>query len=250
MRSWIGLLETTSPAAETVEAQPAEAYSPAPAPMAVSSSKPRLYMPRERRLWTGALAAALLLAVGGLGILYLDDTNFQNADRALTTQNEQLTGRNQILQTQLTTTQKELTASQGQVNTLTGQLAHPTLGIWNVPQAISGSSNYLAAGVPDTFTYHLKLTSTGPMSVSILTIKQFGDAVTCVKNGNGSTDYCMHHSGSANGWLGVTSVNYDFHQAEGCAAYLAVITTQTSVTVTPDVTVTYNPASGPTGSCA
>jgi hypothetical protein len=250
MRSWLGPVDTTSPATEAVELQPAEAYSPPADTTTFGSSRAPLYVPRERRLWTAALAAALLVCAAGLGILYVDDTNYQNADRTLTTQNEQLTGRNQNLQTQLTTTQNQLTASQGQVTSLTSQLAHPTLGIWNVPQTISGSSNYLAAGVPDTFTYHLKLTSSGPISVSILSIKQFGDAVTCVKNGNGSTDWCMHHSGSAVGWLSVTSVNSDFHLAEGCAAYLAVITSGGSVTVTPDVSVTYNPASSATGACA
>jgi hypothetical protein len=240
----------TSPATETVELQPAEAYSPPVPTSSFSSGRAPLYVPRERRLWTAALAAALLVSAAGLGILYVDDTNYQNADRALTTQNEQLTGRNQNLQTQLTTTQNQLTASQGQVSSLTTQLAHPTLGIWNVPQAISGSSNYLAAGVPDTFTYHLKLTSSGPISVSILSVKQFSAAVQCVVLQGNSTNYCMHHSGSEIGWLGVTSVNYDFHQAEGCAAYLTVITAAASVTVTPDVSVTYNPASSATGACA
>jgi hypothetical protein len=204
----------------------------------------------SRRLWTAALAAALLLTAGGVGLLYLDDTNNQNSNRVLTTQNEQLTGRSQNLQTELTTTQHKLTASQNQVTSLTAAAEHPTLGIWNVPQAISGSTFYLGAGVPDTFTYHLKLTSTGPMSVSILSIHQFGDAVRCVETGRGTTNYCMHHSGSANGWLGVTSVTFDFHEAEGCAAYLLVITAASSITVTPDVSVTYNPASAATGTCA
>jgi hypothetical protein len=205
---------------------------------------------RSRRFWTAALAAALLLTAGGLGLLYFDDTNNQNANRALTSENEQLTGRTQNLQTALTTTQNKLTASQNQVSALTAAAEHPTLGIWNVPQAISGSSYYLAAGVPDTFTYHLKLNSTGPMSVSILSIHQFGDAVSCVQNGRGTTNYCMHYSGSAWGQLNSTSVNYDFHLAEGCAAYLLVITSASSVTVTPDVSVTYNPASAATGTCA
>lgn len=205
---------------------------------------------RPRRFWTAALAAALLLTAGGVGLLYVDDSNNQNANRALTSQNEQLNGRTQNLTTELTTTQNKLTASQNQVSALTAAAEHPTLGIWNVPQAINGSSFYLAAGVPDTFTYHLKLTSTGPMSVSILSIRQFGDAVQCVINHVAVTNYCMHHSGSANGWLSVTSVNYDFHLAEGCAAYLLVITAAGPVTVTPDVSVTYNPASAATGSCA
>ena len=251
MRSWDPVVDTTSSSStETVELEPADAYSPGPPAIPSSASRLPLYVPHERRWWTAALAVALLLTAGALGILYVDDTNYQNADRALTIQNEQLTGRNQNLQTQLTTTQNQLTASQGQVTNLTAQLAHPTLGIWNVAQAISGPTNYLAAGVPDTFTYHLKLTSTGPISVSILSIHQFGDAVRCVETGVGTTNYCMHHSGSAVGWLSVTSVNSDFHMAEGCAAYLAVITTAGNVTVTPDVSVTYNPASAATGACA
>jgi hypothetical protein len=60
----------------------------------------------------------------------------------------------------------------------------------------------------------------------------------------------MHHSGSVVGFLSVTSVNYDFTLAEGCAAYLAVITSDRSITVTPDVSATYNPAAAATGSCA
>ena len=243
-------VDTTPPTApEQGSLQPAEPYFPPVASSPFSSVRASVYVPRERRLWTAALAAALLVTAGGLGILYVDDTSNQNAVHALTSQNEQLTGQAQNLQTALTTTQTKLTASQNQVSNLTSELAHPTLGIWNVPQAISGSSFYLAAGVPDTFTYHLKLTSSGPMSVSILSIHQFGDAVRCVETGVGTTNYCMHHSGSAQGWLNVTSVNADFHLAEGCAAYLAVITAAGSVTVTPDVSVTYNPASAPTGSC-
>jgi hypothetical protein len=247
--SWTPV-DTTPPSTDEGTLQPVQDYS-LPAEIApFRSVRTSVYVPRDRRLWTAALAAALLITAGGLGILYVDDTNYQNADRALTLQNEELTGKSQNLQTALATTQIKLTASQNQVSDLTAELAHPTLGIWNVPQAISGSSYYLAAGVPDTFTYHLKLTSNGPMSVSILSISQFGDAVKCVENRGGSTNYCMHHSGSAIGWLGVTSVNYDFHEAEGCAAYLAVITAASPVTVTPDVSATYNPASAATGTCA
>jgi hypothetical protein len=243
-------VDTTPPANDEGGLPPAQAWPPPAQPTPYSSVRSSVYVPRERRLWTAALAAALLVTAGGLGILYVDDTNYQNAARALTIQNEQLTGRSENLQTALTTTQTKLTASENQVSNLTAELAHPTLGIWNVPQTISGSTYYLAAGIPDTFTYHLKLTASGPMSVSILTISQFGDAVTCVQNRRGTTNYCMNHSGSAIGWLNVTSVNYDFHLAEGCAAYLLVITSGSSVTVTPDVGVTYNPATAPTGSCA
>jgi hypothetical protein len=243
-------VDTTPPATDEGTLQPAPDYSRPAEITPLRSVRTSVYVPRERRLWTAALAAALLVTAGGLGILYVDDTNNQNADRALTLQNEALTGRTQNLQTSLTTTETKLTASQNQVNSLTAQLAHPTLGIWNVPQGITNSTYYLAAGVPDTFTYHLKLTSNGPMSVSILSIKQFGLAVMCVQNTGASTNYCMHHQGSAIGFLSVTSVNYDFHDAEGCAAYLTVITSDRSITVTPDVSVTYNPAPAATGSCA
>jgi hypothetical protein len=247
--SWTPV-DTTPPTTDEGNLQPAQDYSRPSEIAPFRSVRTSVFVPRERRLWTAALAAALLITAGGLGMLYVDDTNNQNAIHALTLQTEELTGKSQNLQTALATTQNKLTASQNQVSDLTAQLAHPTLGIWNVPQAINGSSQYLAAGVPDTFTYHLKLTSNGPMSVSIITISEFGDAVKCVENGGGSTDYCMHHKGSAVGWLLVTSVNYDFHGAEGCAAYIAVITSARSITVTPDVSVTYNPASAPTGSCA
>ena len=84
----------------------------------------------------------------------------------------------------------------------------------------------------------------------LLHLAKIANARSCVSNGRGDTNYCMHHSGSAIGWLNVTSINSDFHLAEGCAAYLAVITSAANVTVTPDVSVTYNPASAATGACA
>lgn len=245
-------METTPPTIEPTAFPAAEHYTPpaAPAAPARRPSWANGSVLRERRVWTAALCAALLVTAGGLGMLYVDDTNYQNTARALTSQTEQLTGQNQNLSSALTTTQHQLSTSQAQVSSLTAELAHPTLGIWNVPQTISGPDYYLAAGVPDTFTYHLKLTASGPISVSILSIKQFGVAVTCVQNGQGNTYWCMNHSGAAAGWLSTTSVNADFHMAEGCAAYIAVITAASRVTVTPDVSVTYNPASSATGACS
>jgi hypothetical protein len=202
-----------------------------------------------RRWWTVALAAAILVTAGGLWLLYNDDVSFQGALRARTTENESLQGQNLILQGQLTATQGNLTSAQADLTAARAELAHPHLGIWNVRQTIQGPSYYLAAGVPDTFTYHLRLTSTGPMNVSIVSFDQFSVAVRCIENGVGPTNYCMHHSGAAKGWLGVRSINADFHLAEGCAAYLVVITAPGRVTVTPDVSVTYNPASHATGTC-
>ena len=231
---------------------PADAYSAPPAAPRLRPPSAWLPMPesRARRWWTVALAAALLFTVFGVGVLYVDDSNNQAAVRSLTTQNESLTGRTQILEDQLKTTQTNLSATLGELAKTKAQLEHPHLTIWNVPQQLKGSSWYLAGGIPDTFTYHLQATSTGPMSVSILTLEQWARANACVDPGGGSTNYCMHHSGTVLSWLSVTSVNYDFHLAEGCADYIAVFTSASSITVTPNVSVTYNPASSATGACA
>jgi hypothetical protein len=236
-------------------AEPAEAaeepYSPPPAPRPprLPSAWGQAFPSRERRWWTIALAATLLLSATGIGLLYVDDSNNQATIRSLANENQSLKGRNQILQDQLGTTQTNLTATLKELASTKAELAHPTLGIWNVQQTIDGPTIYLAAGIPDTFTYHLKLSASGPVNVSILTIEQWADAVACVDNGAGNTNYCMHHRGTFHSWLGVTSVNYDFHEAEGCAAYMAVITAGSKATVTPDVSVTYNPASQATGTC-
>lgn len=205
----------------------------------------------ERRWWTVALAATLLVSALGIGLLYVDDSNNQNTIRTLTTQNESLTGRSEILQDQLTKTQTNLTATLGELAKTKAALAHPQLVLWNYPQPIKDRDSYLAGGVPDTFTYHLVATSTGPMSVSILTLEDFAKAIQCIDLGAGVTNYCMHRSGTpVISWLSVTSVNYDFHLAEGCADYVVVFTAASSITVTPNVSVTYNPASSATGACA
>jgi hypothetical protein len=207
-------------------------------------------VPSSRRWWTAALALVMIVAAGGLALIYNDDQNAQSANRALTTQNESLQGQILGLQGQLTTTQGNLSAAQTDLAAVRAELAHPSLGIWNVSETLPNANYRLAAGVPDTFTYHLRLTSSGPMDVSILSVDQFTQAVICVENGVGNTDYCMHHSGATNSWLGVTSVNSDFHLAEGCAGYMLIITAPSRVTVTPNVSVTYNPASHATGTCA
>jgi hypothetical protein len=204
----------------------------------------------RQRLWIAALAAAVLVTTVGLVILYNDDTGYQNLARSLTNQNESLTGRNLLLQGQLTSTQTSLADTKSQLAAASAELQHPHLGIWNVAQSVQGPTYYLAAGVPDTFTYNLRLTSNGPMNVSIVSFEQFKAAVLCVNNGVANTNWCMHHNGSAIGWSNQTSISYDFHDAEGCAAYMLVITAGAAITVTPNVSVTYNPAQHATGTCA
>jgi hypothetical protein len=205
---------------------------------------------RERRWWAAALVATLVVGATAIGMLYADDSRNQAALRSLQTSNESLTGRNLILNDQLNATQTNLTATLGELAKTKAQLAHPQLVTWNTPAQIKDNTYYLASGVPDTFTFHLQATSSGPMSVSILTIEEFAAGVNCVRNGVAVTNWCMHHQGTVISWIGQTSVNYDFHDAEGCADYLAVFTATSAVTVTPNISVTYNPASKPTGACA
>jgi hypothetical protein len=199
---------------------------------------------RPNLLWYGALFVALVVTLGGFGLLYADDMSWQR-------QTHDLTRENAALSEHLLTAQTSLSDAQKQVTNLQAELQHPHLGIWNVQQKIDGPDWYLAGGVPDTFTYHLNATASGPMSVSILTFEQFAAAIECVDNGVNNTNYCMHHSrkGTIKSWLNVTSVSYDFHDAEGCANYLVVFTSASAITVSPDVSVTYNPSSSFTGDC-
>jgi FtsZ-binding cell division protein ZapB len=229
-----------------------EPYSPPPrsrAPRSISIWTP-IYAVPQRRWWTIALAAAVLIAVGGIGLLYMDDTNNQSQVRSLTLQTESLNGRNQILQDQLKTTQDNLTATLGQLAQTRADLEHPNLVLWTLPEQIKGANYWLEGGIPDTFTYHLHVTSTGPMSVSILTFSDYAKASACVNSGGGTAYYCMNYSGAVIGWMNKTKIDYDFHLAEGCAGYLAVFTSTTNVTVKPNISVTYNPSSKLTGVCA
>jgi hypothetical protein len=235
------------PSARLQDAPPDVAPAP---PVEVFARPPGAPILMRRRWWRASLALAVLVTAGGFALLYNDDLSFQNADRSLTTQNESLQGQILGLQGQLSALQANLAKTQSELAQAQSDLAHPTLGIWNVTQTVQGPAYYLAAGVPDTFTYHLDLSSTGPMNVSILTTEQFAAAITCIDNGGGVTNWCMHHSGATNSWLGVTAVKYEFRLAEGCAGYLLVVTAPTKVTITPKVTVTYNPAPHATGTCA
>jgi hypothetical protein len=247
---------TPQAAVETPPEVPAEpVFDATPWPVERRPAPPRpavrISLPLGPRMWTATLAAALLFTAGGLAFVYLDDANYQNQANLLNKQNQALKAQNQAVQAQLLTTQTNLNATLGELATLRSELDHPDLTIWNYPQEIKGPDWYLAGGAPDTFTYHLNATSNGPMSISILTLEDFAQAIACVQNNVGVVNYCMHHSGSPyRTWLTVTSVAFDFHAAEGCADYVVVFTSAQDITVTPNVSVTYNPASSLTGACA
>ncbi len=243
--------QMTTPAPAAAEAAPAATYTPsAPRPPRTSNAWASMYEVRRRRWWAIALAATLVITAGGVGLLYTDDVNNQAQVRALTLQTESLNGRNQILNDQLKTTQDNLTATLGQLAQAKADLEHPNLMLWTLPEPIKGANYWLEGGIPDTFTYHLHVTSTGPMSVSILTFSDYAKASQCVNSGGGTAYYCMNYSGSVIGWMNKTQIDYDFHLAEGCAGYMAVFTSTTSITVKPNIGITYNPASKLTGVCA
>ena len=248
------VMEGTTARTEQDELEAAGLYTPpliSTRPPRASSPWLQAFRASERRWWAAGLVVALLVSGTAIGLLYRDDMNNQAALRSLQTSNESLTGRNLILNDQLKATQTNLTATLGELATTKAQLEHPQLVTWNSAQQIKDNMAYLATGVPDTFTLHLQLTSSAPMDVSIVTLEAFAAGVNCVRNGVAVTDWCMHRqSGVDISWLGKTSINYDFHKAEGCADYIVVITAPSSTTVTPNVSVTYNPANGPTGACA
>ncbi len=244
--------QMTTPGPTKAEVESPEPYIP-PAPRP-PRTRPWAWAPmfemQRRRWWTVALAAALIVTAGGVGLLYNDDVNNQNEVRSLTLQTESLNGRNQILNGQLKTTQDNLTATLGQLAQAKADLEHPNLTLWTRPEEIKGSNYWLEGGIPDTFTYHLNATSTGPMSVSILTFSDYAKATQCLAAGGGSAYYCMNYSGSVIAWINTKQIDYDFHLAEGCAGYMAVFTSATDITVKPNISVTYNPASKLTGVCA
>src|SRR5258708_31059086 len=207
--------DSISETAKAPEPPPAAAFDATPWPV---GQRPAVRIPRDLgpRMWTAALAAAVLFTAGGLTLLYLDDTNSQNAANQLNAQNQALKSHNGQLQAQLVTTQTNLSATLGELATVRAELEHPHLTIWNVAQEIKGPDYYLAGGAPDTFTYHLQATSTGPMSISILTLQDFAAALNCPPNGRGVTNYCMHHTVPPYiTWENGTSAGYDFHEAEG-----------------------------------
>ena len=204
----------------------------------------------ERRSWVIALIAVVAISGTAIGLLYADDAAKQNTIHSLQTNNESLTGRTLILNDQLQKTQANLTATLGELAKTKAQLDHPVLTTWTSPVTIPDQKTVFDSPVPDAFTLHLQLTATAPVNVSILTLTQYVAARDCIANGVGATNYCMHRQGSEVSFLEQKSINYDFHKAEGCADYIVVLTADAPATVTPNVTVTYNPASAPTGSCA
>ncbi|HEY7281151.1 MAG TPA: hypothetical protein VID47_06095 [Actinomycetota bacterium] len=131
----------------------------------------------------------------------------------------------------------------GQIHSSVGDLHSPRFVLWDT---CDGSTHgcpltpgwVYVGGVPDTFTYHVNFHSTVPVTVRIMST---GDYVCW------STGTCQAH------WVGWDNrtklTNGVFHDAEGCAAYLAVFTADQYGTFYPDIRITRNPAQIGTGVC-
>src|SRR5712691_5031779 len=71
--------------------------TPWPVPSRPAPRLPRISKPLGPRMWTAALAGALLFTAGGLAILYLDDATFQNTANQVNSQNKALQAQNKSL---------------------------------------------------------------------------------------------------------------------------------------------------------
>ena len=140
--------------------------------------------------------------------------------------------------------QTQLRELQDAVDAAVGDLDHPSFSLWNAcdpspPGCPLTPGHEYVGGVPDTFTYHVNFRATVPVTVWIMDVNDF----ICWE-----TRTCDWHA--AAGWENRTSLkDAVFHDAEGCAGYMAVFYSEESGVFYPDIRVTRNPASESTGTC-
>ena len=137
---------------------------------------------------------------------------------------------------------------------------------WNVSTTVA-PGYYLLGTVPDTFTYHFNFTSDKEVEWAILSFDQLRQLNQCPNDGRSWTDSVTgaiwtHAAGClwqiagpfSDHLLSGTSAAFDFHLAEGCADYVSIIIPLFAgggvVTITPNVSVTFQPADHATGVCA
>lgn len=132
------------------------------------------------------------------------------------------------------------------IASLEAQLTTPTLTIWTASRNIPLDS-VLYETVPDTFDYNDVWTSSSPVTVYYLTVKQASEFFSCTVTPVSS---CV--SGTYESFGPATSSNDVFRLAEGCGGYVAVYqpSGKETVTFTPNISITYHPASTATGACA
>src|SRR5260221_4440109 len=118
------------------EPPPLVAQEPAPAQVVAaapptSTAPPRRSRGARRFVWYTAILVAVVVSLGGFGLLYLDDQSWQHQAGDLRQQNASLND-------QLSTAQSDASDAKSRVKDLPTTLQHPTLGICNVPHKIYG----------------------------------------------------------------------------------------------------------------
>jgi hypothetical protein len=191
------------------------------------------------------LAAVALLGAGVTsGIVYENDhwSPIYARASAEAAQSKQDAHDQQQVSMQL---QGQLTELNRKVFDTVGDLNHPSFVLWNSCSSAGPDAGCplrpgyeYVGGVPDTFTYNVRFRSTVPVTVEIYSTKNFVCWETRACGANGI------------GWQNQTELNGVFHDAEGCAGYIAVFVSKQPGTLYPNVSVTRNPAAQSTGACA
>lgn len=110
-----------------------------------------------------------------------------------------------------------------------------TFVLWNTP--VTMQTGLMTLGVPDTFSMQVRFTATNQVQTRFLTFAQFARYMN-----TGSLDGAAFSAG--------TIQDITFHDAEGCGDYVMVLLAPIGTVVTPNLSITRNPADHPTGACA
>jgi hypothetical protein len=140
------------------------------------------------------------------------------------------------LKIQTSSLQKAVTVLQNNLTEL--QNRSTTFAIWNVPVNVS-AGYFLFETVPDTFDYHDNFSSSVPINVYYFNSTQYVQWFT--------------HKTVSGDYLNFSSTDRQsdtFKLAEGCGGYVVIYSFNSTGTIYPNISATYNPASKPTGSCA
>ena len=195
------------------------------------------------RFLLGALFVVAVL--GGLAAVARDDFNTHQQAVRQAQRGDQLARELATARAQVSVLSSQAASLQATNSQLESQARNPTLAMWNScggPCTISPSGVRVGA-VPDTFQLQIDLTATVPVRGYVFTFAQWAQFDTC-----GLSTRCV--SGSYTTYGPTTSMQEVFDQAEGCSAYVWVLQSDGTGTITPDVRVRYQPASQPTGVCA
>lgn len=152
-----------------------------------------------------------------------------------------------------------------QLKTAQAEAKNPTVGIWNDcgGSCAIAPASYRVGTIPDTFTYHLKFTSDVSVDAYFLTVEEYARFSNCpgyIRPSAGQNRiaacagaWALNGQVPGDRFISGNAVNFDFHLAEGCASYLVVMFPSAAgqtADLHPDVSVSYQPASAPTGECA